>query len=157
MIDEKYTLFTRIPLYINENGDLYTDKLWEKDLSLHLEYIDDFRICCPVVRINEDATAKSLERIERLKIDRVYQLKKDYGHLSVVLNLIPNFITTGIAALRTDIVHSGGAGWAFPLSFYLLFCSIFMRFKWVIVIESSFWELSPNAKFNLRLSLRLSR
>lgn len=64
MIKEKYTLFTRIPLFINENNELYADNLWEKDLSPHVEYIDDFRICCPVVRLNEDATASSLEHIK---------------------------------------------------------------------------------------------
>jgi len=41
MIHGRYTLFTRIPLYV-ENERVFTDSLWAKDLELHFPYISDF-------------------------------------------------------------------------------------------------------------------
>lgn len=36
MIEDPYILFTRIPIVVNEQGELFTDPLWVKDIELHL-------------------------------------------------------------------------------------------------------------------------
>lgn len=143
MIHLTYTLFSRIPVYADINGKLFTDKLWRKDLELHFNYIDDFRLCCPVVPLA--MAPKGMEAIIGLDLLKVTAIHKDVGWLSVAKNLIPNFFKVAAALRQTHIAHSGGAGWAFPLSFYILLLRPFLRFQWIIVIESSFW-MKPKGK-----------
>ncbi len=147
MINEPYILFTRIPIQKDESGHLFCDPLWAKDLKLHLEYIDKFGICCPVEQSNK---TEGLKDITGLGIKWVFELKRDYGLKSVLQNLLPNFAVVTKACKKAKIVHSGGAGWAFPLSFYLLLLKPFFSFQWVIVIESSFWMLGQNEKKTFR-------
>ena len=147
VIDKPYVLFTRIPLLKTQFDRLYCDPLWAKDLKLHLAYLSDFRICCPVVHADE---VQGLEEITGYGIQRVFALRKDYGLVSVVKNLLPNFAGVIRACKDASIVHSGGAGWAFPLSFYLLLLRPFFSFRWVIVIESSFWMLNQGDRPTLR-------
>ncbi len=147
MIDIPYVIFIRIPLVKTQSGKIFCDSLWAKDLRMHLDYISDLRICCPVVYSND---VQGLEEITTYKIKYIFELRKDYGFVSVAKNLFPNLIGVMKACKEACIVHSGGAGWAFPLSFYLLLLRPFYLFKWVIVIESSFWMLSEHEKLTPR-------
>lgn len=147
MIDKTYMLFSRIPLTINEKGEIFGGKLWVKDLRLHLDYISNLNICCPIVSSNK---VDDLELVDFLKIDRIYKLELDRGLRSVLSNFFPNFLSVFKAVRVACIVHSGGAGWVFPLSFYILPLKLFLKFKWVIVIESSFWMLGSWEKKTAR-------
>lgn len=148
MIDSPYVLFTRIPLHRSEDGRFYTDDLWEKDLSLHLDYLPQFHICCPVVPWTPECGADT--PVPELQADRVIPLRKDRGWGSVFFNLLPNFLSVIRAARTGSILHSSGAGWAFPLSYYLLLLRPFIRFKWLMVIESTFWMISAGDQPGLR-------
>lgn len=147
MIEDPYILFTRIAVVVDEQGDVFTDPLWVKDIELHLGYIANFGMCCPVER---GSNIDGLQSIGHLDVKWLYALRKDYGLASVLKNFIPNFITVINACKKARIVHSDGAGWAFPLSFYLLPLKPFFRFQWVIVIESSFWMLAQGQPRSLR-------
>ena len=147
MIDQPYVLFTRIDIYQNRDGRYFCDPLWAKDLKLHLDYIQDFRLCCPVV-FKDDVS--DLVDISEFNIAAIHSLNKDYGYGSVFKNFIPNYKVVKSAVGAAEIIHSGGAGWAFPLSFYILFIRFFRSFKWVFVVESSFWMRDKQAPFNLR-------
>jgi glycosyltransferase involved in cell wall biosynthesis len=136
MIREPYALLTRIPLYEDIDG-FYTDDLWEKDLSAHLRYISDFRICCPVEPVS--AATGPLKRVTGLADAQIFPLRIDRGWGSVVANILPNFSQVARAVRGSEIVHSGCAGWAFPLAYYVLLLRPFRRFKWINVVESSFW------------------
>jgi hypothetical protein len=132
MIVKPYVLFTRISLIKNQKGRVFCDPLWEKDLKLHLEYIENFGICCP---IEYRENIEGLKDITDLGIKWIFELKKDYGLKSVLLNFLPNLFTVKNALKKAKIAHSGGAGWAFPLSFYLLFLRPFFSFRWIIEIN----------------------
>lgn len=147
MITSPYILFTRIPVTKNSKGQIFCDPLWEKDLLLHLNYIENLELCCPV---EHQENTEGLKEITNSKIRHYHELKADRGLKSVLQNLLPNLITTLRACKGAKIAHSGGAGWAFPLSFYLLLFRPFLNFQWIIVIESSFWMLEQNEKKTLR-------
>ena len=147
VIDKSYVLFTRIHLIKTQAGRLFCDPLWAKDLRLHLDYISDFKICCPVVHSDD---VRGLEDITECRIQHIFELKKDYGFGSVAMNLLPNLVGVIKACRGANIVHSGGAGWAFPLSFYLLLLRPFFSFRWVIVIESSTWMINQGERLTFR-------
>lgn len=146
-ITKSYTNFISIPIIKNSIGEIYTDPLWAKDIKLHLDYIDCFNLCCPMVHHNDIG---HLENITQYKINEIIPLRKDDSIFSIVKNIIPNFLSVIKACKKSDIVHSSGAGWAFPLSFYILFLRPFIKFQWVIVIESSFWLLGKNDRLSIR-------
>ena len=143
MINEPYILFTRIPLVKNNAGEIYCDQLWAKDLRFHINYIKKFGICCPVEINNK---TEGLINLKNYNISPIFALHRDFGIKSVLSNFFPNFFVVAKACKHASIVHSGGGGWAFPLSFYILFIRIFIKFKWIILIESSFWMLDKEEK-----------
>lgn len=144
MIRGRYTLFSRVPLYVDIDGTVWASLIWHKDLDLHLNYIEDLYLCCPLEALPEDK--EGFLPLERLPRSRVEPLRRDRGLLSVLRNLVPNFLTVRRAVAASRIVHSGGAGWAFPLSFYILPLSVTRRFFWIVLIESSFWMKPPDGK-----------
>lgn len=148
MIRGRYTLFTRAPIYVDSDGMIWAKRLWRKDLELHLDYIEDFYLCCPLEPLPENAT--DLVQVERLSRSRVVPLRLDRGWGSVLSNIVPNFLTVRGAVAASRIVHSGGAGWAFPLSFYILPLSYTRRFFWIVLIESSFWMKPAEGRASLR-------
>ena len=151
MIHDPYTLFTRIPLYADGDGAVHADDLWAKDLACHLTYIRDFRICCPLLPMA--ARPENAVIVSGLRRDQITPLARDRGWLSVLRNLVPNFLQVRRAVSRSRIVHSGGAGWAFPLSYYVLLLRPFLTFQWIMVIESSFWMKPDRGPVSLRQRL----
>ncbi len=147
MIKQRYTMLTRIPLFQGTDG-FYTDDLWEKDLSAHLRYISDFRIACPVVPIS--AAPGPVKQVAGLRDEKVTPLRIDSGWGSVAANVVPNFLAVRRAMRGSAIVHTSCAGWAFPLAYYAWLLRPFMRFKWVNVVESSFWVKPAAGPVTLR-------
>lgn len=147
IIEEPYLLTIRIPLGRDADGSYWAGELWAKDLLLHFDYIRDLHICCPVIRRNETHTFQ----IPQLSDQSVVALRKDGNILSVLRNLIPNFLALHRAMKGREIVHSDGGGWAFPLSYYILLHPRRSRPRtWLIVIESSFWRLPDGASGTFR-------
>ena len=140
-------MLSRIPLFQGPDG-FYTDDLWEKDLSAHLRYITDFRIACPVQPIS--AAPGPVKRIADLRDDKVTRLRIDSGWGSVAANFLPNFRAVRRAMKGSAIVHTSCAGWAFPLAYYALLLRPFMRFKWINVVESSFWVKPASGPVSMR-------
>ena len=151
MIHPPYTLFTRIPLYADATGAVYADDLWAKDLSLHLDYIADFRICCPLLPAAERPDGAIA--VIGLSSAQIIPLQPVKGWKAVVRTLWPNFVQVRRAVRATRIVHSGGAGWPFPLSFYILPLRPFLSFQWIMVIESAFWMKPEQGSASLRQRL----
>lgn len=147
MVAGRYTLFTRIPLYQDMDGIFWTDHLWAKDLLLHLDYIPSFQICCPVL---EKTRATTADTALPFSSDQVFGLLQDKGWGSVIRNILPNRRSVTDAVRASDIVHSSGAGWAFPLSYYILGLRRRFTFKWIMVIESTFWRAPDGRNPGLR-------
>jgi glycosyltransferase involved in cell wall biosynthesis len=91
-----------------------------------------------------------LDDISDCGIAGFFPLRIDEGIRSVFGNLIPNFLAVRRACATSAILHSDGAGWAFPLSFYLLLLRFFYSFQWIIVIESSPWMLAKGERKTIR-------
>lgn len=158
-IEIPYTIFNRIVLVRDARGTLWFPDLWAKDLSLHLIYLRDMRLCCPVEEGVPPADFVSVATHPELAALQVVPMHVDRGWLRVFRNLLPNFFIVASAAKRSEVLHSGAAGWPFPPSYYLLALRPFIRRKWVFLVESTFWHLTEHEKPTLRRLLvsRVSR
>ncbi len=160
MINNKYVIFIEIAMVRDATGRLFCDPFWAKDLKLHLNYISDLSICCPVIELGINQDIKEVQKLISYNFDvleevtsynfKLIKLNHCVGWWSVIKNLIPNFIRVNNACKGAEIIHSGGAGWPFPSSFYLLLLRPFYSFQWIMVIESTFFMLQKGEKFNLR-------
>lgn len=149
-IEQPYTLFNRIVVVRDARGTLWFPDLWAKDLCLHLVYLKDMRLCCPVEDGVPPADFVSVKTHPELSALKVVPMRADRGWLSVLRNLLPNFLTVASAVEESEVLHSGAAGWPFPPSYYLLALRPFKRRKWVFLVESTFWHLTEHEKPTLR-------
>ncbi|MEP4194760.1 MAG: glycosyltransferase family 4 protein [Aliishimia sp.] len=151
MIDQAYTLFSKIPLYRDPKGNYATKALWHWDLIRHFEYISDLHLCCPVEHVSEHQA--DLKYVAELSDDLIYPLRVDRGWGSVFRNLIPNGVGIFRALSKTEIAHSGGAAWPFPESYYILPLRLFFKFKWIIVVEAAFYRMPDHGTASFRQML----
>lgn len=161
MITQNYTLYCEIPFVKNQQGQVFCDVLWAKDLKLHFTYIKNFSICCPLLSIQNSTDIAAVEKImgsdlaalediSALPFSNVFDLNYCNGWVGFVKNLLPNFLKVRKTIQQTEIAHSGAAGWPFPLSFYLILLKLFYPFKWIMVIESSFFLMHKGERFSFR-------
>lgn len=146
-----YTIYSRIPVFIADDGTVHSDLLWVIDLDEHSKYLTDLYLCCPVRR--GGAAPSDWSAISTLRADRIMALAEDKGWGSVFRNLIPNFLAVSASLKKTKIAHGGLAGWAFPLDYYLLLLRPFRRFTWILNMESSFWLKQAGARASLRTTI----
>lgn len=161
MIHNQYILFSQIPLLKDGDGAIFCDPFWAKELRMHLEYISDFSLCCPVIDATNESDMPALKKlitysfgevedIRTYGIQEIIPLKYCRGWMATFKNFLPNFIKVKSALKQNCVAHSDGAGWPFPLSFYLLPLRLFYSFKWIVVIESTFMMMTKGEKFTLR-------
>lgn len=136
MITEPYLLVLNIALH-RHNGGYWADPLWRKDLEAHLVEIANLAIACPVIDAEPPA---SWERIARAEI--VVHPLPAMGRLSyLTLPLIAAKLWRAITTV--EIVHTGVAGWPYPLGWLAIPIAHFRRRFTVLVVESAFWRIPP--------------
>jgi len=131
-----YLLVSFIPVYRDESGGLWLERLWHHDLNRHLYYLADFRLCAPV--LPKDAA------LDLLRIDlppghqlRVISLPAQKSYMEAVLSL-PRVVSTLWRSIGdAAIVHSGVIGWPYPLGWIVNPLTKIRGKALVIVVESS--------------------
>jgi len=160
MINKRYILFNSTPILKDKQGRYTCDPFWAKDLRLHLGYISKLVLCCPVIETDEKSDMPSLIKMISYNFGALADITDDgieiialnpsIGWLQVFKNLVPNFLKVKHAISTDCIVHSDAAGWPFPISFYLLPLKFFYKFKWIVVMESTFWAVKKGDQFSIR-------
>lgn len=160
MINNRYILFNSTPILKDQLGRYTCDPFWAKDLRLHLDYISNLVLCCPVIETDETSDMPALTKMISYNFGaladisddgiEIVALKPSIGWWQVFKNLIPNFLKVKQVLSNNCIVHSDAAGWPFPISFYLLPLKWLHAFQWVIVMESTFWAVKKGDPFSLR-------
>lgn len=161
MINDEYLLCIEIPLLRDKKGALFCDPFWAKDLKMHLDYIANLSLCCPVIEIVDSSNMAALKKlvsygfgeltdISSYNIKEAIALHYCNGWFSTFKYFYPNFLIVKNALKPNGIVHTDGAGWPFPAAFYLLPLRVFHRFKWIMIIESTFMMMTKGEKFTFR-------
>lgn len=156
MITEPYVLVLNIMLH-RHRGDYWADPLWKKDLEAHCVQIADLAIACPV---KDGAPPESWEAITRTGIT---------VHPLPAMNRF-SWLTIPYLAMKlwrivssATIVHTGIAGWPFPLGWIAIPLARLRRRFIVVVVESAFWRIPPGvsappfARWRARISEIVNR
>lgn len=147
MITEPYLLVLNIALN-RYDGAYWAEPLWRKDLEAHLTQITNLAIACPVV---DAKPPPSWEKIARREI--IVHPLPAMGRLSyLTLPLLAVKLWQAISTVR--IVHTGIAGWPYPLGWIAIPIARFRRRFTILVVESAFWRIPPGTRTSTVASMR---
>jgi len=146
MISGKYLLLAIPPYYEDSQGEIWLDELWYRDLVAHLDYIDDLTVFCPK-RAKPDA-----DEVRGIKLVKVG--KEILEHLSFAAQpsitsgkQIPFHFLRSLPLIwrligKMDVIHSGVAGWPYPMGLIANPIALLKKKPLIIVVESSPWRLA---------------
>jgi glycosyltransferase involved in cell wall biosynthesis len=143
-----------LSFYRNGSGQLFTDELWQKDLVMHLEYLDHLIIATPLLHREPPSNAVLLDaRHSRIEI---VELPAQTGFLNAI-RTTPSIVSRLWRAIRSaGIVHSGIAGWPIPISWIVTPLVLLRRKPYVVIVESAPWRLQNGASAGWKKRLRAS-
>lgn len=143
-----------LPIYRNGSGQLFTGELWQKDLAMHLEYLDHLMIATPLLHQEPPSDAVLLDsRPSRIEI---VELPAQTSFLNAI-RAMPTLVSRlWRATRRAGIVHSGIAGWPIPMGWIVTPLVLLCRKPYVVIVESAPWRLPKGAAAGWKRRLRAS-
>lgn len=149
-IDAPYLLLTFIPFYVDEADRVWLDRSWLRDFERHSEYIRQLTLVAPRHPYRPDI-ADLVPVGERAMAATRFVGLKPQTSLRAAMSSLPNTVATLWREVRrSQIVHSGIAGWPFPLGWIANPISLIMRRRLVLVVESSPWRISGTGPRSLK-------
>jgi glycosyltransferase involved in cell wall biosynthesis len=143
----------QLPLYRNRAGQLFADELWQKDLLMHMGYIDRLAIASPCREQDPPPPGAKPLPIERAALELV-ELPAQNGLLQSLMAM-PTIVARLCRAVRkAGIVHSAVAGWPVPMGWIVTPLALIFRKPLVIVVESAPWRLQHGQGNGWRTQLR---
>jgi glycosyltransferase involved in cell wall biosynthesis len=142
-ITEQYLLTVAARIVVDRAGVRWTDRLWAKDLALHLDYIENITLACPR-DFSEPADSDVALRGEPFDRIKFVELPRPKNHIDAILSLPETFSKMWGAVGANTIIHTGFGGW--PISEGLFAAPMAkLRGKFLITnVESSFWRASES-------------
>jgi glycosyltransferase involved in cell wall biosynthesis len=156
-IKNPYLLCTNIPVYVDSEGHRFTPALWRKDLSMHLRYLNDFTLACPIIYATPPAGQAKLDEDPIFRSMKVVALPVNNNLVEEFVHL-PQTISTLWRAIRaTDVVHAVllgviPYGWVTTLIAKFCFRNRFL----VVIIESAPWRLKGRGRQSLAVRIHSS-
>jgi len=137
----KYLLVCPIGWHVDRHGEFWTDRLWAKDLLLHFEYLTLITVLAPQLTLNQKKLPSDWVRIDP-KPDGLAFMNFPSGNslIDTIFKLPRQIIAATTAVMRSDVVHSGAAGWPIPPGIVVNPIALVFGKPLVIVIESAFWR-----------------
>jgi len=142
----------QLPIYRSEGGQLCAGDLWQKDLIMHLEYIEHLMLASPCLRQLPPPDAKPL-RHDSSHFELV-ELPQQTGFLRALTRMPLIVYRLGKAVRRAGVVHSGIAGWPIPMGWIVAPIARLFRKPLVIIVESAPWRLPPGMAFGWKQRVR---
>jgi glycosyltransferase involved in cell wall biosynthesis len=143
-----------LPIYRNGSGQLFTDALWQKDLAMHLEYLDHLMIAAPLLHQEPPADAVLLDSGQ--SHIEVVELPTQTSFFNAIRAMPTTVSRLWRAIRRAGIVHSGIAGWPIPYGWIVTPLVRLCRKPYVVIVESAPWRLQYGAAQDWKKQLRAS-
>ena len=143
-----------LPIYRNGSGQLFTGELWQKDLAMHLEYLDHLMIATPLLHQEPPSDAVLLDsKPSRIEI---VELPAQTSFLNAIRGMPTMMSRLWRATRRAGIVHSGIAGWPIPMGWIVTPLVLLCGKPYVVIVESAPWRLQKGPAATWKRRLRAS-
>ena len=140
ILDRRYLSVSNIPYFVDEDGRILLDRAWHHDLIQHLEYLPGYVLAAP----RRTAPAEKADLVpldaETQKRMKLVPLPAPASRAGAMLSLPRTLVRIWRAVGRSDIVHSGIAGWPYPLGWLAVPLARIRRKKIVMIVESAPWR-----------------
>lgn len=142
-MSDPYLLLTFMPLYRDGAGRLFADRLWQRDLVRHFDYIPHVRLACPLRRI-EDAKGVDLAPVDVPEGTQLELAELPWTpSLRSALFALPRTVRALHSSIRdAGLVHSGIVGWPYPLGWIANVMAMAQHKPLVLVVESTPWRIA---------------
>ena len=140
-IDSEYLLVSSIPAYLDGDGSVWLDRLWQRDFVAHLDYIRRLTLAAPAFPRRPDLDLVRVDPPAGATL-RLVPLPPQQSLLGALLRLPSTTLRLWRAVGAAGIVHSGVAGWPFPLGWVANAIALLRRKRLFLVVESAPWRLT---------------
>src|SRR5580704_2431658 len=145
-------MVTFVPFYKDEDGALWLESSWHHDLTQHLTYLTDFRLCAPVLPKDNQLGLVRFDLPEDGRM-RLIPLPAQSSKLAA-LRTLPKVVSALWRAIGdAELVHSGVIGWPYPLGWIANPIAVLRGKALVVVIESSWLRSTSERKESRRFAL----
>lgn len=151
---EPYLLATGIDCYVDQAGQRYFDDLWTKDILEHTKYIAKLTLMGPAVHAAPPNGHVNVSNIEGFKAIQFIDLPGGLGTLETLRKLPQQLLHFWRAVRNHEIIHTGVGGWPIPYGWILAPMARIQKKHLVILVESAFWRLTPEARAGLKTRVR---
>jgi glycosyltransferase involved in cell wall biosynthesis len=146
ILDRRYLSVTHTPYFIDEDGRILFERAWHHDLVQHLAYLPGYVLAAPRRAAPVDRGDLVPLAAELLKQMELVPLPASTSRLGAMLSLPTTLLRVWRAVGRSDIVHSGIAGWPYPLGWLAIPLARVRGKKIVVVVESAPWRIPADFK-----------
>ena len=147
-IEAPYLLLTLIPFYIDKDENIWLDRLWLRDFVGHTKYIEYLSLIAPCHHYSDEIPDLELFSHTNKTQVRFVPLKPQTSFLKAVASLPHTVKTLWHEVAKAELIHSGIAGWPFPLGWIANPIAMFKRKKLVLVVESAPWRIEKSGLAN---------
>jgi glycosyltransferase involved in cell wall biosynthesis len=153
IIKHRYLAVQNIPYFVDGTGRVLLERSWHHDLVQHLEYLPEFTLIAPCQSLPADHP-DLLPLDEKLQTGlTLIPLPSQTSRIRALVELPRTFWALWSAIGKADIVHSGIAGWPYPLGWLANLIARLRGKKRLIIVESAPWRTAAVAA-DSHLSLR---
>jgi glycosyltransferase involved in cell wall biosynthesis len=140
VLPRPYLIVTNIPYFVDESDVVLLDRAWHHDLVQHTAYLPDLTVVAPRAALpapGEDLVPLGQRDQTR---PRLVSFARAHSRLQALYTLMPTLRTVWTAVRKADVVHSGLAGWPYPMGWIAIPMARLLSKKTVVVVESAPWR-----------------
>lgn len=151
ILDRRYLSVTNIPYFTDGEGRILFERAWHHDLVQHLEYLPGFVLAAPHRSAPRGQAQK--DEIDCVPLDeqtqnrmRIIPLPDPRSRARALLDLPKTAAAVWRAVGDSDIVHTGIAGWPYPMGWLAIPMARIRGKKIVVIVESAPWRKSAKSQ-----------
>ena len=149
----RYGLVTFIPHYVDENGGIWLDELWHRDLAAQMTHTEHMTLAAPRKAKGSVPNLLLLGTPPGRTLTCV-PLGIGNSLLHALLRLPLTIWTLWRMIGRIDILQSGVAGWPYPVGWVANCIARLRRRHVLLIVESATWRLSGTGREGWRHRVR---
>ncbi len=140
-LDVPYLLVVHIPHYVDAEGAVFLESAWHHDLKQHAAYLPQLRVASP--RLSFDATKSDLARVDFTCDFIALPPQRSFRE---ALREFPTTLWAVFQAVgAAQVIHSGVAGWPYPVGWMATLAARLRGKVLFVVIESAPWRILEQA------------
>jgi len=146
VLDRHYLMVGNIEYFVDDDGRVYFNRAWHHDLVQHLAYLPRIAMVAPRRALSE---AQALDDLVPLTAEQQAQLRMiPYvpagSRLEALRRFVPTLRTVWSAIGDADVVHSGVAGFPYPMGWLAIPLARLRSKKNIMIVESAPWRAPPD-------------